>query len=165
MVLSINSRLSPLRLPVSRKRIDHETITCKSDFIPFHPKKLPLAFSSPTRCHWISTASQWWCQYIANKRHRQKIRGNASSDFASFTAYELSQAWKWICTSGINVKIENFNACCRNLGPFASTVGATQALLQLRKLTEIARKPVCVNGRTKKWNRVDRDVGASQTLE
>ena len=47
----------------------------------------------------------------------EKSGGNASSDFAPFTtAYELSQVWKQICKSDINVKVENFNACHGTLG-------------------------------------------------
>ena len=36
--------------------------------------------------------------------------------------------------SGINVKIENFTACCRDLGPFP--VGGARHLAQQRKLIE-----------------------------
>ena len=78
-------------------------------------------------------------QYITNEPLRQEIRGNASSDFSPFTTYELPQVWKPICKSGINVKIGNFNACRRDLGPFPSTVGGARDLTQQRKQIETSK--------------------------
>ena len=52
VIAVIKSRLLSLQFPVSTKRNDHETNTCKSgiDFILFHSEKLLLAFDSRNCC-------------------------------------------------------------------------------------------------------------------
>ena len=64
----------------------------------------------------------------------RKIRENVLSDFALFTTFKLSQVWKHIGRYGINVKILDFKACCRDLGNFPSKVGGARDLTQQIKL-------------------------------
>ena len=78
-------------------------------------------------------------EYLTNERLRLQNRGNASSDFALFTMCELSKVWKRICNSGINIKIEIFNAFRKEQEPFPLTIGEARDLAQQTELTEMSK--------------------------
>ena len=81
----------------------------------------------------ISTASQWWRQ---DERLRKKNQGERTVRFCSMYYIWIISGSETNLKSGINVKIENSNACRRDLGPFPSTTRGARDLAQQRKLIE-----------------------------
>ena len=118
----MNSRWLSLHFPVPTIQNDHE-------------KKLLQTFDFKHCCH------NPYCKSVMASAQCQ--RTSLSKNQGEHIVRFCSMYYIWIISGsetnlkpGTNVKIEKFNACCRDLMSFPSTVRGAQDLAQRRKLIE-----------------------------